>query len=464
MAKLKYMEMNRSDVSYDVDIVSGQIIHCIDTGDIFYDNGNTVRLNVTTIIPVGSINQVVEPMQDRLYIDRQAYVVGNETRYVSPEEALLYIYNSSGNFQQVTETSEVNGFLSPYMEIEPAIIEENGRNRAPVTLARCVYTDDGTTLQDLVKDIKRLKVQTQTLTASGTTLAITPPYTGYFDNSDNYILVSLNGNILADNTYSISNNTITFTSSKSGTISIVYIYQVDSLNTDTNTIRYIDGSYILDNSITINKLNNVTSSYSLNDETKLVNAKALYDSHNNLAQTISNINSNAIVYATDSSTSGSQLTMSISGYSLSDCNIITVRTKYALSASCKVKINSLSEIPIYTDMNTVLAANVVAANSVITLRYNSTDNRFYLINPDLYKIVKDRAKYTVTGTNKTTIPITLDSYNSITDTVDVYYKNVRLFESENYTLSGTNIVLSGFSASGGDIFIFERSRVVTVNL
>ena len=463
MAKLKYKEMNRSSVS-STNIVSGQIIHCLDTGEVFYDNGNTVRLNVTTIIPVGSINSVVEPIQYRLYIDRQMQVVGENTVYASPDDVIMYIYNSSGNFQQVTETSEVNGFLSPHMEIEPSIIEESGRARAPITLARCVYMEDGSTLQDIAKDIKRLKVSTQSLTASGTTLTITPPYTGYFDNPDNHILVFLNGNILASNKYSVANNKITFTSSTSGTISIVYIYQVDSLNSDVNTIRYIDGAYILDNSITTNKLNNVTSSYTSDDETALVNAKALHDLHANLSSTISNIDSTAIVYATDSSTSGSKLIMSISGYTLNDCNIITVRTKYDLAASCKVKINSLSEVPIYTDTNTVLAANIVKANSVITLRYNKTDNRFYLINPDLYKVVKDRVKYTVTGANVTTIPITLDSYNSITDCVDVYYQNIRLFDPDNYSLSGNNIVLNGFSATSGDVFIFERSRVKTVNL
>ena len=463
MAKLRYMEMNRDNVSY-VSITAGQIIHCLDTGEVFYDNGNTQRLNVSTIIPVGTIDQVVEPIQDRLYIDRRKQVVGNDIVYASPEDVILYIYNSSGNFQQVTETSEVNGFLSPYMEIEPAIIEENGRARAPLTLARCVYTDDGNTLQDLVKDIKRLKVKTQSMQLSGSTLTMTLPYTGYFDNPDNYILVFINGNILGDDKYTINNNTITFTSATSGNVSIVYIYQVDSLDSSTNSIRYIDGAYVLDNSITTNKLNNVTSSYTSDDETALVNAKALHDLHTNLSQTISNLDSTAIVYATDSSSSGSKLTLSISGYTLNDCNVITVRTKYNLAASCKVKINSLSEVPIYTDMDTVLAANIVQANTVITLRYNQQDNRFYLINPDLYKVVKDRVKYTVTGTNVTTIPITLDNYNSIVDCVDVYYKNIRLFDPDNYSLNGNNIVLNGFSATNGDVFIFERSRVKTVNL
>ena len=68
MARIKYMEIPRSDLN-EVKIVAGQVIHCLDTGECFYDNANTIRILSEFIIPVGNINEVSVPTVNRLYID-----------------------------------------------------------------------------------------------------------------------------------------------------------------------------------------------------------------------------------------------------------------------------------------------------------------------------------------------------------------------------------------------------------
>ena len=183
MPRLKYMEVPKASL-HGIPIQAGQIIHCLDSEELFYDNSNTIRIQSTNIIPIDSLSSVPSPEHNKLYIDRHKYIddYGREV-YQGPEYATLYKYNDKAYWQQVNETSEVNSFLSSYTELVPSILSEDGQNRAPATMASVVFTDSGDNLEDLVKEIKVLKVNQEEIEVeynNQTDFLTHPPYDGYF--------------------------------------------------------------------------------------------------------------------------------------------------------------------------------------------------------------------------------------------------------------------------------------------
>ena len=477
MAKLVYLEVPRADIA-TVPIVAGQVIHCVDTGDCFYDNANTVRTLSELIIPVNSIASVSLPDHNRLYIDRHAYTDENGAlKYKDASYATMYIYNNNSTWQQVLNSSEVNSFLSSYTELEPAILVQEGVNKAPVTFAKCVYTSDGDNVEDLVKEIKVLKVSQWVfkVTEDDTQSVLTePPYPEFYKYPKrNFYIVTVNGILMPPVSYKVVESVLTFdpeyrTLRKDDIVNIMYIYQADLSTSDSRTAGYTDGGYILNGSIPTNKLANVTDSYMENDENKIPSAKALYEAHKNLLQKINNIDPSTVMYVADSSSNNYELVVFIARYSPTDMNTITVRTRYDLGSDCCIRINDFEPIPIFTALNRPIQDGEVRKNTVITLRYNATLNVFYIINPDIYKVVKDRAVFTLDGVvyrgPMVQIPVGLDNFIPGSDCLDVYQNNIRLFEGINYTLNGMNITLDGYFANDGDVFVFERTRVAASNL
>lgn len=476
MPRLKYMEIPKADVP-STNIVAGQVIYCPDTEECYYDNANTIRILTDYIIPVKTIGSVGIPLQNRLYVDRQAYIDDNGMiRYRGADYVALYIYNSIGNWQQVTETAEVNSFLSAYTEVEPAVLEEGGKNKAPITLAKYVFTDTGDNLNDLAKEIKVLKMQVQEIISDSSeisTFQLYPPYDEYFKYPErSFYLVIVNGMVLPSSMYRIlSGNKIELLDRvmhEDDIINIVYIFQADLNTSDTRAAGYSDGHYILNKTIPISKMANVTHSYTTNDDSAVPSAKALYEAHRDLLQKINNIDSSTIIYAADSSSNNYEIVLFIKKYTPTDNNTITLRTKYDLGSDCEIRINDFEPIPIYTAIDTPIKDGQVKADTIITLRYNSQQNIFYLINPDIYTVVKDRSIFTLDGMYNrgpmVTIPIGIDNFIPGVDCLEVYYQNIRLFEGINYTINGSNILLSGFYANDGETFVFERLRVQASNL
>lgn len=476
MAKLKYIETDRANLP-EFAIVGGQVLHCLDTGEIFFDNANTVRVLTELVILVDSIKSVTSPLRDRLYIDRHAYVDENGLlKHKDPEFATMYKLNEFGIWEQVLDSIEVSFFLSSYVEMEPAILNEEGRNKAPATLARYVYTDDGANVQDLLNQIIIPKSAVVSFTidgnehAVGTTYNATLPFENYFSNSNSAALVFLNGKILSDIDYKFINENIVFTNELilNDVITIVYIYQANAGKDNKDSVLYTDGNYILDKSVSRNKLAKTTDSYMIDDTSVIPSAKALYDSHRTLIQKINAIDPTSQIYTADSSSHNYEIVLLIRNYQLQDCSTITLRTRYDIGTDCDVRINNFDPVPLYTNVGTPIKEGVIKAGQVITIRYNAQDEVFYIVNPDFYKVIKDRFDYFIDGVNITApilkVPIGFEDYNPVYDVIDVYYENIRLFKDINYDIGNGFILLKGFSASEGERFILERTRVVASNL
>lgn len=476
MPRLKYMEVPKASL-HGIPIQAGQIIHCLDSEELFYDNSNTIRIQSTNIIPIDSLSSVPSPEHNKLYIDRHKYIddYGREV-YQGPEYATLYKYNDKAYWQQVNETSEVNSFLSSYTELVPSILSEDGQNRAPATMASVVFTDSGDNLEDLVKEIKVLKVNQEEIEVeynNQTDFLTHPPYDGYFKYPNrNFWLINIDGVMVPKSQYQVKDgNIIAFPTKKltvDNKVNVTYIFQADLNSSDTRTAGYTDGGYILDGSIPTSKLSQVTNSYHENTENKIPTAKAVNDAFNNLLTKLNNLDMSTRIYAADSSSNNYELVLFIKHYVPTDMNTIILRTKYDIGSDSWVRINDNEPVPLYKDIDTPIKQGDIKAGNIIQIRYNALQNIFYLINPDMYKVIKDVSRFSIDGQQYVgplvEIPINLDNYVPGIDQVDVYYENIKLFEGLNFHFKGNSIVLDGFYANTGETFIFERTRCIASNL
>lgn len=476
MAKLKFIQTDRANLS-EYGIVGGQIIHCTDTNEFFFDNANTVRIMTQMIELVDSIKEVTDPVTQRVYIDRHAYIDEYGIfRYQPPELATMYIITDSGVWQEVRDSIEVSSFLTSYTEMEPVILQENGKNKAPATLAEYVFTKNGSNVQDILAHYKSTMadlVSVEIAQDDQNTFDIVLPSDNYFNSSSNLALVMVNGSVLPPDKYSFVRNSKLVLSTplnpKTDILNILFMYQVAAGDIDGVSLAYSDGGYLLNRSVDTNKLAKVTNSYMVDDNNVVASAKAVYDSHRTLMQKINTIDPTGQVYTVeDDSSNNYEIVLYIKKYALSDCNTITFRTKYDIGTDAEVYINNLNPVPLYTSIDQPIKEGIVKAGQVITIRYSAQDERFYIINPDLYSVVKDVTEYYVDGTNITgplaSVPITFTNYNPVVDVIDVYYENIRLFKDLNYTVTGNSITFKGFCIQNGERVIMERTRVVASNL
>lgn len=476
MPRLKYMQIPKASLS-TTPIHAGQILHCLDTDELYYDNSNTIRIQSTNIVPIGSLDAVPQPEHNKLYIDRHKYIdeYGRE-QYQGAEYATLYKYNEKAFWQQVNETSDVNSFLSSYIELIPGVLEENGQNKAPATLAEMVFTSTGDNLEDLVKEIKVLKINQEEIAVeynNQTDFNTNPPYEGFFKHPNrNFWLVDIDGVMVPKSQYQVKDGDVIAFPNKNLTtenkVNITYIFQADLNSSDTRTAGYTDGGYILDRTIPTKKLSQITNSYNENNEDKVPTAKALNDAYQNVLTKLNNIDMSTRIYAADSSSNNYELVLFIRNYVPTDMNTIILRTKYDIGSDSWVRINDNEPVPLYKDIDTPIKQGDIRANTIIQIRYNALQNIFYLINPDMYRVIKDVSKFTVDGETYVgpllEIPINLDNYVPGYDQVDVYYENIKLFEGINFHFNGNNIVLDGFFANNGETFVFERTRCIASNL
>ena len=192
------------------------------------------------------------------------------------------------------------------------------------------------------------------------------------------------------------------------------------------------------------------------------------DAYQNVLTKLNNIDMSTRIYAADSSSNNYELVLFIRNYVPTDMNTIILRTKYDIGSDSWVRINDNEPVPLYKDIDTPIKQGDIRANTIIQIRYNALQNIFYLINPDMYRVIKDVSKFTVDGETYVgpllEIPINLDNYVPGYDQVDVYYENIKLFEGINFHFNGNNIVLDGFFANNGETFVFERTRCIASNL
>ena len=457
MAKLVYMEAPREDLA-GVPIKNGQIINCIDSNEVFYDNANTVRLLSSRIevVPIASLS-THEYTEDKVYVIR-ADILDNS--YVSVLK--------NGILTQVTSTGDIANTVTTHTQLRSGVFTKGGVPYSPAVLTRTVFTDDGDSLQDLIKYINECVITLENIISTddryefdidvpdGITYGVTIVYKdGIFMNPDSY-------------TTDYTNKKIRFTTliSQGQQLTLVHNLAIKP-SFSTGVSKYINGGYLQNKTVDISKIKKVATSYTELQNDSLVPQELLYQMYANINNRLDNLDPTSVVRATDASSNSYQIVTTIRNFRLIDCMTIMIRTSYDLGTNCTIKINNMDPIPIYTFDGTPIKDGIVFAGRTITLRYNAQSNRFYLMNGDMYRLVTYRSIQKFDGVQNSapspTVPIGIDSYVHGLDKLEVYQNNIRLFEGINFNVTGTTIYLDGYYAEPNDIFVIEVTRVIPNN-
>jgi len=133
-----------------IPIITGQIIECTDTNEIFVDNNNAERVLVENIIILATEyerEQIETPDLSMIYLVKETNMT----------------YKFKYSWMRITDDVILGGAI--LRELVPATIEENGIATAPRTLTSQVFNDDGTplssVLDDMIKEGKRFELKTQ---------------------------------------------------------------------------------------------------------------------------------------------------------------------------------------------------------------------------------------------------------------------------------------------------------------
>ena len=121
MALLRYYESTRAAIN-ELTRAEGNVINCVDTGEIFYDVTDTVRF-ITTHITVYQTLDDLKQYRDSLNGKINAnivYVVANSKRF--------YIFNSlSGEFESILTQDDAADYSNSWVGTIPAAIVKNNK-------------------------------------------------------------------------------------------------------------------------------------------------------------------------------------------------------------------------------------------------------------------------------------------------------------------------------------------------
>ena len=447
MAVLFISRSSRSSISSQ-SIINGQITICDDSKEIFYDNGNTVRVLTDSITTIATEN-------DRITMQ-------------SPKENMVYIVNESntiyryrdGVWSTIIRSDEIADLVTVYTEMTTATLYDHDKPVAPRTLASCVYTKSGDRVEDYIRNITSIGMTSGKVTATMDNQSyfnIPIPFEGYLTGG-NHVLVIYKGALVPLTDYSVDNTTTQLYYSKGlkkdEQLDLIFLYH-SKIPAKSN--NYVDGGYITDGTIRTKKLSKVSNSYELSDPSSIATSQAVSALHDALSARLDKVSPMSLVHATAQG-DAYEIYLSIPGYVLSDGNMLIVRTTTPLARNCKVKINGLDAVPIYIDENPI-DENMVESGKNINLLYNAADSRFYLTNGEIYKIKKSVTTYTAKAGDMI-IDIGNDAFVKDTDDLEVFQQNTPLFENVNYTIKNGKIYLIDYSADEGDVFIFVIRKIV----
>lgn len=234
--------------SYDresIDIKQDQLLYCLDTKEAYFDitNFNRIQLNCTI--------QVDEEYEKDSIINKRLNKI-----YIVKRTNKLYRYNGSV-FNEVTNKAAVMDILVPAEELVPTTLNRKGVNYAPKTLASMVYTNDGNTVEDVLRNMvgsedKKVLLYTRTEHVMATTFGqriFTIPFPiPNYDLAKFPMLVIYKDKILSGNQYSISNDQVILNNNIDGLdrgeiLSFVFHYNVIVNNTaldaeSVNNVRF----------------------------------------------------------------------------------------------------------------------------------------------------------------------------------------------------------------------------------
>lgn len=237
--------------SYDrdtIEIKQDQLVYCLDTKEAYYDISNFNRIQLNCTIQVEEEydkDSIVNKRTNKIYIVRRT----NK------------LYRYTGNkFSEVTSKLAIIDILVPAEELVPTTLNKKGINYAPKTLASMVYTNDGNTVEDVLRNIvdtedKKVLLYTRTEHVVATTygqrvFTIPFPIPNY-DLAKFPMLIIYKDKVLSGSQYSISNDQVILNNNVDGLdkdeiLTFIFHYNVvlhnESINAESvNNVRFFVG-------------------------------------------------------------------------------------------------------------------------------------------------------------------------------------------------------------------------------
>lgn len=221
-----------------------QLIYCTDTKEAYYDLDDTNRIQIGCTIQINrefDMKTLAHIQSDKIYI-------------VKENNKLFRFVNN--DFTEITNETAVMDIVIPLELLVPTTLNKQGTNYAPKTLAKLVYTNDGNSVEEILKnmvnDNRKILLYTRTEHVAATidgqrVFGIPFPIPNY-DLAKFPMLVIYKDRLLASKDYSISNDQVILDSSLDGLakneiLTFVFHYNVvlvnDNLNaTSINNVRF----------------------------------------------------------------------------------------------------------------------------------------------------------------------------------------------------------------------------------
>ena len=436
----------------ETNIIPGQYIACTDSTRAFYDISDGVRIEVNFSIEA---QLVPDYITDR--------VLG-KVYYLEPVQR-FYVYEATG-FRRIFTNEEADALYGSYSMV-PFTMENQitGMKLAPRTLASCVYTSSGESVEALIANTYRLGnyVALTKINYSGTSSVLIPfPFDEYFAGG-NIMDVYLNGiRLNRQSDYTISaDGMLVFLDPSNIRVNDVVTFDFTFNSTNiSGSERYqtvIEGGYITKYSIPTNRLASTTSSYLIDDASTVATAAAVNGVYNKLNDKIDDIATNYRgVYKTVSSGTGDTIVLTIPDINLQDGTEINVKLTRNLNNNAVVRLNTLAETIVY--VNGTRATGLYKKGDYICLVYSAEQNAYNVKLYCDYKITT-HSYATRVDANLGIIPFYIPQYLPGITTLRVYQNNLRLFDDINYVVYDNTIRLLDYTTNDGDLFVFEVDTV-----
>lgn len=433
-------------------LVFGQVVYCADTQESYYDTNNGVRMQLTNVTHI-----LTEAEREDLRNEKEDWL------YVVFESNKFYKYSKSKNWKEIFYTDDMYNIIDIYEELVPGTITQFGNKLAPKTIASQVYTDRGERVQDVLDTISKIgyTVTNYTIPNDGMNeFPIPIPFEKYFE-LNNFMDVYIGSTWVDPKRYAVIGNNLKLLTSdasfaKDRDISFKFYY--NTLTAPSDTIYQVHGAYMVNGSIPIRKLERYSDDYKLNDPTSVATSKALRTLYDNIDMKISSVAGNLIAHAvTDPSTDGRNLKTTIGSWNLVDNSTIYLRLSQDLLDEATLSVNGGPAYPIYLNYKEKVRG-VLKAGDVLNITFSAIYNKFFVNAQTAYGLVHYSYTYEAIG-GESEILIDIPDWEPLTDKLLIYQNNIRLIENINYTFSGRNIVLTGYAADIGDVFVVELERV-----
>lgn len=457
MAALTYNETDSMNLS-SLPLVEGQIIYLFDTGEAYYDINGGTRLKTTAVVWLAT-------EEERLnYSNPDSYTI-----YCPLDSKSFYRHDSFRGWYLVDQTTDIEDILEIYDKmILGTITKGSGTQQqlyAPRGLARGIYTDNGVTVEDILKTLTRLGTGTATVTATQAgqkSFNIPYPFENY-DTGGNTFMVFIGTTFVANNRYTVNGDILTFiddTAVQNGrTVTFVFLYNSKHPLTTELVNPYMDGKYIAKGTIPIDRMERRSSALTDNDIGAVATSAAVARLYENILTKLEALGSPQARYI-QAGGDGLNITAHAPSYVLRDFDIIHLRMNTSIKQDATLSVNGGEAIPIYMDFYNRIIGGAVYPNEVISLFYNDQEKRFYAFTGLPFHITTSELVYTTVEDGEVNFNYEALDFDYMMDHLTVYQDGIRLVNNYNYRDNyNGSISLLGYTAKKNTEFTFLATRL-----